>query len=147
MDGERIEFSLAQRQKQFKEDLTPEEQRNPLNAALGIKSRTTLRLTETLVFKIHSWIGMGMRTQWRDGARGPLKKELNGIVAGLLAAAATIRQQRLEREEEERRRHAEEMARAKQEEARREEAQRGLVVYPNWLVRGRITSPRNATSA
>jgi hypothetical protein len=81
-----------------------------------------LRPTETLVFKIHSWIGLGMRAQWRDEARGPLETRLNDIVAGLLAGAATIRQQRLEREEEQRRRRAEETTRAKQEEARREGA-------------------------
>ncbi len=124
VDGERVEFSVTQRQKQFREELTPEELRNPLNASLGTKSRTILRSTETLVFKIHSWIGMGMRTQWCDGARVPLEKRLNAIVVGLLAAAATIRQQRLEREEEERRLLAERTEREKRDEARRKEAQR-----------------------
>ncbi len=124
VDGERLEFNVAQRQMQFKEDLTPEELRNPLNAAIGIRSRTILRPTDTLVFKIQSWIRMGMRTQWRDGTRGPLEEHLNDIVAGLLAAAATIRRQRLEREEEQRRLLAERMERERKEEARRKEGQR-----------------------
>jgi len=97
VDGERIEFSLSGRQKQFKEDLTPEELEKPWNAAFGVKSKITLQPTGILIFKIHTWIGTGVRTQWRDGARGPLEKRLNEIVVGLLAAAATIRQHRLER--------------------------------------------------
>jgi hypothetical protein len=95
VDGEKIDFSVAHRQKQFKEDLKPEELRNPLNAAPGIKSRTILRPTGTLAFKIHSWIGAGMRTQWRDTARKPLEDQLNNIVAGLLSAAAKIRKDRM----------------------------------------------------
>lgn len=124
VEGERIEFSVQQRHKQFTEDLTPEELRSPLNATLGIKSRTILRPTDTPVFKIHSWIGMGMRTQWRDTTRKPLEEQLNNIVAGLLAAAAMIHRHRVEREEEQRRLLAERIEREKQEEARRNEGQR-----------------------
>jgi hypothetical protein len=124
VEGERIEFSLSERQKQIKEDLTPEELSKPWNASFGVKSRMTLQPTGVLVFKIHTWIGTGARTQWAEGARGSLENRLNEIVAGLLAAAATLRQQRLEREEDERRRRAAEVARLKQEEARREEARR-----------------------
>jgi len=124
VDGERIEFSLSERQKQFKEELTAEELGKPWNAAFGVKSRTVLQPTGVLVFKIQTWIGTGLRTQWAEGARGPLENRLNEIVVGLLAAAATFRQHRLEREEEERRRRAEDEARVKREEARREEARR-----------------------
>ncbi len=124
VDGERIEFSLSERQKQIREDLTPEELRNPTIAAFGTKSRVTLRATGILVFKIHAWIGAGVRTQWAEGARGPLENRLNEIIAGLLAAAATIRQHRLEQEEEQRRFFAERMEREKREEMRRKEAQR-----------------------
>jgi hypothetical protein len=123
VDGERIEFSLSERQKQIKEELTSEELSKSWNA-FGVKTRMTLQATRVLVFKIHTWIGTGARTQWAEGARGPLENRLNEIVAGLLAAAATLRQQRLEREEDERRRRAAEVARLKQEEARREEARR-----------------------
>ncbi len=154
VDGERLEFSLAQRQKQFKEDLTPEELRNPLNTSLGIKSRTILRPTDTLVFKIQSWIGMGMRTQWRDGTRGPLEEHLNDIVAGLLAAAATIRRQRLEREEEQRCLLAKRMERERQEEAQRKEGQRlkGLLQQvERWRratdLRAYVEAVRKATKA
>jgi hypothetical protein len=84
----------------------------------------TLQPTGVLVFKIHTWIGTGVRTQWAEGARGLLENRLNEIVAGLLAVAGTIRQHRLEREEDERRRRAEEEARVKREQARREEARR-----------------------
>jgi hypothetical protein len=122
VEGERLEFNLSQRQKQLKVDLTREEPRNPLNAALGIRSRTTLQPTGTVVFKIHSWIGTGMRTQWRDGARGPLEEKMNDIVGGLLAAAATISREKLEREEEHRRQLVERLE--KEEEVRRKEAQR-----------------------
>ncbi len=151
VDGEKIEFSLTQRQKQLRENLTPEELRYPLNVALGFKSRTTLRPTDTLVFKIHSWIGMGMRTQWRDGARGPLEKRMNAIVAGLLAAAATIRQQRQEREEEQCRLLAERIERERQEEVRRREARRIQVLLQQvtrWLqaadVRAYVDAVRTA---
>jgi hypothetical protein len=124
VDGERIEFSLSERQKQIKEELTPEESRKPWNAIFGVKSRITLQPTGILIFKIHTWLGTGVRTQWAEGARGPLENRLNEIVAGLLAVAGTIRQHRLEREEDERRRRAEEEARMKREEAQRNEARR-----------------------
>jgi hypothetical protein len=70
VDGERIEFSLSESQKQIKEEFTPEELRKPWNAAFGVKSRMTLQPTGVLVFKIHTWIGTGVRTQWAEGARG-----------------------------------------------------------------------------
>ncbi len=124
IDGERIEFSLSERQKQVKEDLTPEELEKPWNAAFGVKSRMTLQPTGALIFKIQTWIGTGVRTQWRDGSRGPLEKRLNEIVAGLLAAAGTLHQQRLEREEEQRRLLTERIEREKREEAHRKVARR-----------------------
>lgn len=147
VNGERIEFSLSRRQKQFKKDLTPEEQRNPLNAALGIKSRTTVSSTDVLVFKIHSWIGMGMRTQWRDTARKPLEEQLNDIVASLLLAAAIIHKRRIEREEEQRRLLADRMERDRREDARRKEAQRAqklLQKVSRWLEAANLRAYVNA---
>jgi hypothetical protein len=65
VDGEKIDFSIVHLQRQFKEDLKPEELGKPLNVAFGNKSRAVLRPTGKLVFKIHSWIGTGVRRQWR----------------------------------------------------------------------------------
>jgi hypothetical protein len=122
--GEQLEFSLSERKRQIVEELSPEEQRRPMNAMFGTRSRTTWQPTGDLVFKIHSWVGRGLRKQWRDTARRPLEEQHNSIVAGLLTVAAVSRKERLEREGEQRRWRELEAERARQEEARRREAQR-----------------------
>lgn len=150
VEGEKIEFSLAQRQKQITGNLTAEELRSPLNAALGIKSRTVLRPTNTLVFKIHSWIGTGVRRQWRDTTRKLLEEQLNSIVTGLFSGAAMINRHRMEREEEERRLLAERIEREEQEEARRKESQKlqGLLQrVARWLQAADIRAYVSAVQA
>lgn len=151
VDEEKIDFGVVHPQKQFKENLQPEKMRNPLNAALGITSRIELRPTGMLAFKIHSWIGVGIRKQWRDTARKPLEDQLNSIVAGLLFAAAMIRRHRMEREEEQRRLLTERIERERQEESRRKEAERyqGLLQrVDRWLqaanVRAYVDAVRTA---
>ncbi len=69
------------------------------------------RLTDELVFRIRSWVGPAVRTEWGDAPGKPLEDQLNDVVAGLLVAAVAVRRDRLERAEHQRRIRVEETER------------------------------------
>jgi hypothetical protein len=79
---EAVEFSLKERQKQSRVELTPEEKRYSFGLDRGW--RQVLEPTGKLVFMIQSWLDSGMRKQWSDTGRKPLDQQLNDIIAGLL---------------------------------------------------------------
>lgn len=83
--GERVQFSLTERQRQLKEELTLQEKRNPLN--FGREFRVWQETTGELVLRISALVGAGLRTGWRDRPSKPLEEQLNNIIAGLLMAS------------------------------------------------------------
>jgi hypothetical protein len=120
--GEKVEFSLTERLRQVKEELSERERLSPLN--YGQTFRFVYKPTGELILKIQSLVGAGIRTGWRDRPEKPLEGELNRIIAGLLVASAVVRKQRLEREEAERRWQDMERQRLEAAEAQRRETQR-----------------------
>ncbi len=124
VEGENIEFTLSQRQRQFEEPPTPRRIGKGPGMAHGVKPKVVQRLTDELVLRIRSWVGPAVRTEWRDAPDNPLEDQLNNVVIGLLIVAVAVRRHRLELEDYQRRRRAEEIERLRQEEVQREEARR-----------------------
>lgn len=126
INGEKVEFTLNQRQRKFRIELTPEERRAPHNIVEGVTFRTEQRTTDELVFKIRSlsWPDRRVRREWADASGMLLDEQLNEIVAGFIAAGAVVRERRLAQAEEERRRRERELQCLERERVERAETQR-----------------------
>jgi len=120
--GEKVEFSLTERLRQVKKELSERERLSPLN--FGQTFRFVYKPTGELILKIQSLAGAGIRTGWRDRPGKPLEEELNRIIAGLLVASAVVRKQRLDSEETERQWQEREKQRLEAAEAQCKETQR-----------------------
>ena len=121
---EKIEFTLKERERQRRVDLTKEERRDPLNIGSGRTWKQVREATGELVFRIRSLEYSIAQAEWRDGPDHPLEDQLNAIIAGFFVAGEVLRRDRLERQEAERRYAEAERERWKQEERRRKEAER-----------------------
>lgn len=110
-----IEFRLKERHTQSRVRLRPEERRFSWES----EWRRELHPTGQLVFSIETWIGDGLRKQWRDTKSKQLEDQLNDIITGLVLVAASLYRWRVEREERERVWRTEEERRRELEEARR----------------------------
>jgi len=115
IEGEIVEFRLREQQKQLRVHVNPEDR----HFSWDPEWRTELEPTGQLIFTIESWLGNGLRRQWRDTSRKQFEHQLGDIIAGLILAGAYLHQQELERAEQERQRRAEEQRRWEAEEARR----------------------------
>ncbi len=123
---DRVEFTLAQRQRQVKVELSPGEKAESYNAMTGRQYRIEQHAINELVFKLRWpwWPDKKVHKEWREKPDRPLEEQLNDIVAGLIMAAAISREKRLERAEEERLHRERELERIRREKEERVEAQR-----------------------
>jgi hypothetical protein len=101
VDGERIDVQLREKQKQVKRPLTADEKRWGYYGKEDM--RQVLEPTGRLVFKITSWLGQGVKSEWIDHPAQTLEDQLREIVSGVLIAGAVKKKMQLEREEERRR--------------------------------------------
>jgi hypothetical protein len=110
-DGERVDFTLRERQKLV---------RLPLDDKRYKGWNKELRPTGDLVFKITTWLPQEMPTVWRDDAQKPLEWQLDDIVAVLsLVAPHLVRQRNLKTAEQKRRweeEHRQRLARERREQ-------------------------------
>jgi hypothetical protein len=84
----RIEFNLYEKRRHVRRPLTDEEKKSWLYAR-----RTSMReevRTGYLVFKITTFLGAGVPTEWLDSRLCPLEKKLPEIIAAFMAAAPVI---------------------------------------------------------
>ena len=113
-DGESVDFTLRERQKQV---------RLPLDDKRYKGWNKELRLTGDLVFKITTWLPQEMPTVWRDDAQKPLEWQLDDIVAVLsLVGPHLVRQRNLKTAEQKRRweeEHRQRLARERREQDNR----------------------------
>jgi hypothetical protein len=86
--AERIDFKLYEKCRHVRRPLTDEEKKSWLNAR-----RTSMReevRTGYLVFKITTFLGSGVPTEWLDSRLCPLEQKLPEILAAFVAAAPVI---------------------------------------------------------
>jgi len=119
---EQIEFTLSERQRQLRVELTKEEKKDRYN--LGREWKQVREATGELIFRIRSLQYSSAQSEWRDRPDHLLEDQLNAIVAGFIVAGEVLRRQRLERQEETLRYAEAERERWKQEELRRKETER-----------------------
>ena len=119
---EKIEFTLRERERQRRVELTKEQKKDPYN--LGRTWKQVREATGELVFRIRSLQYSIAQADWRDGPDHLLEDQLNAIVTGFIVAGEVLRRQRLERQEVARRYAEAERERWKQEELRKKEAER-----------------------
>jgi len=98
-DGERIDFTLRERQRQV---------RVPLDDKRYKAWTKELRPTGDLVFKIMTWLPPEIPTAWRDDARTPLEWQLADIVAVLSLVGPRLVRERTVKAAEQKRRWDEE---------------------------------------
>ena len=94
-DGERVDFTLRERQKLV---------RLPLDDKRYKGWTKELRPTGDLVFKITTWLPQEMPTLWRDNPQQPLEWQLDDVIAVLsLVGPYLVRQRNLKAAEQKRR--------------------------------------------
>ena len=110
-EGERVDFTLRERQKQV---------RLPLDDKRYKGWTKELRPTGDLVFKITTWLPQEMPTVWRDDPQKPLEWQLEDIVAVLsLVGPHLVRQRNLKTADQKRRweeEHRQRLARERREQ-------------------------------
>jgi hypothetical protein len=122
---ETIEFSLEERLKKVKRELTPSEKKDKEKYPWMYRSDPyDLIPSGKLFLKIKSWGVWDIRSMWSDGEKQRLEECLNSFIAGLVRAAHMIKARRLEREKEQREYQKKLIEREEQEKIRREEEER-----------------------
>lgn len=129
-DGEEIDFSLAERERQYRRELTKEEKIDPYNVAIGKKWRQVREPTGELVFRIRSWVGPGARAEWKDGPGHPLEDQLSEIITGFIVVNELMRRRRRQQVEAEHRRMED-----LREQRKREAAQKAEEARVHYLLR------------
>ena len=120
-EGESIEFTIRQKQRQVRRPLTAEEKRSSYNR--GKEFVTETKTTDVLVFRIKTYLPGRLRHEWLETDEKPLETMLPEIVTTFVAAGPLLVQQRLEREEA-RQRQIEEQKRQERRQAKKRDDNR-----------------------